>query len=130
MCRTRRADELGRFAALYADKVYIHNFLTDPLAALKHDVEQHEDIVRENFYDDLSVLAHLRPIIEAGKVTVVTPGGVSCAQCLAEQAWGKDAGERLGKEFDNLEEQLLREMQVSVRYERGVFRVGISALID
>jgi hypothetical protein len=126
VCRTRRADELGRFAALYADRVYIHNFLTDPLAAEKHGVELQEDVVKQEFYNDLSVLAHLRPIIEAGKVNIVTPVGVSCAQCLAEQAWGPEAGERLGKQFDELKEQLLRETQISIRFERGEFRIAIS----
>lgn len=73
-CRTKRVNELIQFAALYSDKIYIHNFLSN-FAAHKQDAPDEAGIshMRKVLANDLQVLSQLRPLIEAGRIVPITP---------------------------------------------------------
>ena len=71
-CRLRHVDQLAQFAAFYSDRVYIHNFLSNhehpPHSGYLPSLEER----RHTLLDDLEVLSHLRPLIEAGLIVPVT----------------------------------------------------------
>lgn len=83
-CRSARVKELSQFAALYSDRVYIHNFLSD--IASHAETENVEgallDRRRASFYNDLQTLLNFRPLIEAGRVVPVTAPYNWCPHCF------------------------------------------------
>jgi hypothetical protein len=95
-CREARALELAHFAALYGDKVYIHNFVGDhlrhPDAYADHEVSRFT--LNGQLYVDLVILNILRPLIEAGYVIPITMPKVDCPHCLAREHFGKNADKR------------------------------------
>jgi hypothetical protein len=68
-CRMRKLGELSRFAALYADRVYIQNFFAD------HHPDSHasrvdsDDDARIAFYEDLLLIGAIRPLVERNNRT-------------------------------------------------------------
>lgn len=81
-CRMRRAEELAQFAALYSDKVYTHNFLSDFTAHPESLTEADLDEMRSVLVNDLEVLLRLRPLIDAGRVVPITPPESWCPHCF------------------------------------------------
>src|SRR3982751_4252424 len=90
-CRIKHIDQLVPFAALYSDRVYVHNFLSD------HAEHAHSGYVvsleerRYKFLDDLQILLRVRPLIQAGLIVPVTATGERCNQCVALGAFGTGA---------------------------------------
>lgn len=79
-CRIGRAQKLCRLAALYSDRIYVYNFLSDfsPGKLGQEDCAAS----RQDFYNDLSVLFEILPLIKAGVVVPFTPKGHVCVGCL------------------------------------------------
>jgi hypothetical protein len=81
-CRSKRAEELSQFAALYSDKVYIHNFLSD---LARHPEAAHEVAIsrmRIVLAEHLEILLKLRPLIEANLIVPLTAPKVWCTHCF------------------------------------------------
>lgn len=82
-CRFEQAEELARFAALYADTVYI----TNPFAKYEHHLSEfasrNPESVKRLLVGDLMVLLYLRPLIEAGLVGLRESVSDFCPDCRA-----------------------------------------------
>lgn len=80
-CRLTRMKQLGQFAALYSDNIFIKNLMD----VIPTDYETHEeDNYKKIFYDNLSLLASVKPLIEKGYITVLSTGMVNyCPGCHA-----------------------------------------------
>ena len=111
-CRLTRADALGRFAALYADKVLIR----DPLELFVH-LQDHVDAeMLPNLADSLRVLYLLRPLLEAELIDLASGTLRVCPNCyrnlLAENGI---APERFDRAKDALSDRFVREVSVVIR---------------
>jgi hypothetical protein len=129
-CRLRHIDQLVPFAALYSDRVYIHNFLSN----LEH--EPHSVYIpslierRYTLLDDLQVIERIRPLIEAGLIVPVTSTGEVCNQCIARGAFGTDADKRFKRERRRLAQRFFKEMSVSLEYSDGEWVIHCDAPPD
>ena len=126
-CRIRHVDQLVQFAAFYSDKVYIHNFLSN------HEHQPHSGYIpsleerRYTVLDDLYVLSHLRPLIEAGLIVPVTSTDEVCPQCIALEAFGAEADKRFLRERRQLAERFLEEMTIFLNYRDGEWLLDCQA---
>lgn len=121
-CRIRRAEHLGQYAAMYADKVYIHNFLA---ARIAHADSRGSAELAEGFFDDLSVFVKLRPLIEAGLVVVFTPD-VYCSHCLVKRSFGADADKRFDSEIRQLRNRFLQEIEARFEWDSECIDLDVS----
>jgi len=106
--------ELGRFAGLYADRVYIQNFFADHLPGSHAVRGDSDDEARRAFYDDLVLIGAIRPLVEAGLVVPVTPSDEYCPHCIAKFALGAKGDRHIDREFRRLRKRYLDETQVNV----------------
>jgi hypothetical protein len=74
-CRVQRADDMARFAALYADHVVIRN----PFA--NYTPRNRVEYLRREIAGDIAVMARLKPLIRKGIVIVAPPVVALCAEC-------------------------------------------------
>ncbi len=132
-CRRRRIGELARFSALYADQVYINNFLSDYRPS-SHVLTSLDDLEwRMHFEDDITLLAALRPLVEAGRVNIITPATVVCTACLANESFGEAADKRFATIRRDLRRRFLEETtaKAELRYdELAIDLSGPSDLFD
>ena len=124
-CRIRHVDQLVQFAAFYSDRVYIHNFLSehDPHSGYSPSLEER----RYTLLDDLHVISHLRPLIEAGLIVPVTSTAEVCSQCIALEAFGADADKRFLRERKRLAQRFLEEMTIALNYCDGEWSLACQA---
>lgn len=96
-CRKKRLDELSRFAALYSDQVYIHNYLSDYSPLFGHSPKKDTEHFRVTAINDIGLLLEIRPLVEAGKIVVYTipTERRCCPYCLADLVFGTESGSRL-----------------------------------
>ena len=80
-CRVRRAHMLARFAALYADKVVAPMEIADPRADRHFHTRDAEYFFRESLAGTLLSVHEMRPVIEAGLITLAVPVGHFCEEC-------------------------------------------------
>ncbi len=116
-CRLRHIDELVPFAALYSDRVYIHNFLSNHEHVVESGYVPSLEERRLTLVDDLQVLQRVRPLIEAGLIVPVTSTDEVCSQCIARGAFGAEADKRFLTEQRRLAERFFENMSITV--ERG-----------
>jgi hypothetical protein len=114
-CRQKRVDGLARFAALYSDRVYIHNFVSD----YANHVERSDDLdvagLRSSFADDLKLLAHIRPLIDAGRIVPLAMPSGKCPHCTVEDSYGADAASRSQTVARSLEQRYLTDVTVTLQ---------------
>lgn len=132
-CRIRHAIELSQFAALYSDKVYIHNFLTN-LAS--HPDEPHDlSVLRAHLANGLEVLLRLRPLITAKRVIPVTSAESGCAHCFMAKVnaindFDPHVKQGLTSARDYLRKRFLTEAKVTIRMEGRQYEADIRAPED
>jgi hypothetical protein len=113
-CRLKRADEVARFGALYSDHVLIHNSLADLSPSFGHEPNSDSEEVRERLFTDLSVITHLRPLIEKRILIPYSTPQTYCSDCFATMNLGDDAGARFKNARRRLEQELLNSMAVEL----------------
>jgi hypothetical protein len=116
-CRSERLTQLAQFAALYSDRVYIHNFVSGHQRAPHHGERDSVDERRRWLLEDLSVLRHAVPLIERGLLIPITPLESVCNDCIAVGAFGTGADERFRRERSRLVNQFLNEVSVALVYD-------------
>jgi len=129
-CRIRHIDQLVPFAALYSDRVYVHNFLSDNA---EHAHSGHATSLDERRYkllDDLQVILRVRPLIEAGLIVPVTATGERCNQCVAVGAFGTGADKRFSSERRRLAARFAGEMSVVLEHADGEWSIQCKAPAD
>lgn len=114
-CRLRRVENLARFAALYADRVYIENYFFDythPSAFMD------ELLIRYCYTGDLKILLRLRPVLENDVLALVQPLYHICPQCAQEVLGAvKDIDTKIDKYMDGVREHCLPQTSVTAVYE-------------
>ena len=129
-CRLRRAQNLAQYAALYADKVFAYNNLAYHLA--RHD-EPEEEELKADVFDDLVILGYLRPLIEAGRIVLITPPDEFCPRCFGYKFAEKQFRQRTASLYRWLSDKFLNETQVQLEFrgpEYGFLVSGPEILLE
>ena len=119
-CRLNKVNKLAQFAALYSDKVYINNFF--------HGYEPHsfkeqkKDQIILDFTDELIIFSYLLPLLEAGKVQLVTFQGI-CPHCLSLKALDQNAKAEYERASKELQRKYYKELSYSLIYEEDTFKL-------
>jgi hypothetical protein len=115
-CRLRSVDKLSRFAALYADSIYIQDYYVPDLKEL---FQINEMEARYVYAGNLKVLAYLRPLIENSIIVLVEqPTQHICPHCMAEQFPGLDKQiNRANADFSSLATKYLRKTKAFIDVE-------------
>lgn len=79
-CRLKKIDQLARFAVLYSNKVYIRNFLGD----YEHLKNEPKIELLERLFNDLCIIWYIRPLIEKGHISLLSPIKHMCPYCFVE----------------------------------------------
>src|SRR5262245_25016164 len=94
-CRLRRIDQVGRFAALYSDKV----FVVDPFEQVRSPV-YFEASLRDDIVFAIALLFHLKSAFDAGLVSIGSRRIGFCDKCLVRlNSRAKKAETALVKRF-------------------------------
>jgi hypothetical protein len=120
-CREKAANELARFAALYSDQVIIHSYLSRYAPSWGHPPEKDSPDFRINVIDDIRLLLLLRPLIEAGKIVVISPEAEICPYCYALKLFGSRADQRLRKAMKRLSKDLSQMSMEVYKAESGCY---------
>lgn len=129
-CRTAHIEELGRFAALYSDRVYIRNPFMDYLIHPTHLKKDNESSLRLRFLADVRVLLRVRSLVEAGKVVPVTPPGNRCPHCLWTKDIASDERAELIPELHRLEEEYRTRTWATLRKAPHHYDIRVNAPAD
>lgn len=113
-CRMTRADELSRFAALYSDHVFFHNFLAASSPSFGHPPDKDTEDFRLKLFSDLAIFVYLRPLIESGILIPYSTPRVYCASCFAKFQIGDEAGKRVKKARRALNHMLLGAIDIKL----------------
>ena len=123
-CRLDKVKHLAQFAALYSDRIYIHNFFADHLKHLDRETPPNEERLRERFATDVAIYGFLRPLITAGYITPVTPPHY-CSHCFAEHILGHDDDKNLYRVFDGLADRYTDSITATLDWRPGEYDVHI-----
>ena len=123
-CRKERLNQIARIAALYSDKIHINNYFS-------HYTSHHyeNDSIHRDFYDDLSLIYQIRPLLENGIISKV-PGYCHC--CTSQGIAGDQNDIKRVKQIDEASNKLAQEYYtestVSIELEEdGTMMVAIQA---
>lgn len=133
-CRVKHVDELSQFAALYSDKVYIQNFLSDFHEFTSSTIED-LPLYQVMLEKDLEVLLRLRPLIEAEKVIPITNIDSWCSKCFgvrveAIDGFAPEIMDGLALAGHQLRERFLSESKVTIERFGKNYRVAVRASED
>lgn len=127
-CRLQRVRALGRYAAAIADRVYVHNPFSVYLPTANGDYDIRDSPkLRENFVADLVVLLQVAPLIEEGLVVPFPSEEHYCHYCLAQDAFGEDANERLKTAIDGYRRRFRDQTKVMVSRAHPGFTIRLRA---
>lgn len=111
-CRHKKLLELARYAALYSDKVFIHNFISDYSPTFGHPPKKDSIDLRKKIYDDLNLFLSIKPLIEHGIIIPFIPQGHFCLGCLTEQTFGLNARKKLKIILKRLSDEIFDNTEV------------------
>ncbi|WP_461412854.1 hypothetical protein [Gemmatimonas sp.] len=114
-CRLRHVSGLREFAALYSDRVYVHNFLAEHYSHPRELAALGDDQVRARFWNDVSIIRELLPMISAGIVAPVTLTGAICPHCFAESHPESQLAIQIEAVSAKLAEECFATMRVELR---------------
>lgn len=118
-CRLAKVRELTQFAALYSDMVYIKNFFYEYTYCSPFLMENKAELIR-SFGNDLTVFCAFLPLIEAGKLKIVTFRDI-CPHCLSVDALQKNAKAEYEKASQELQRRYYKEITYSLSYDDDEF---------
>lgn len=132
-CRLNRAYELAQFASLYSDRVYVRSFFSkySPLATSRY--KGLEEVIRNNFAEDLTIVAQLRPLIEKGAIVPFSMPTNFCPCCLAKLYLNEEFHAPLLKAYEDLKSDYLDKVSYALVCRGGRYfleRKGPEILID
>jgi hypothetical protein len=109
-CRLRNLDSAARFAALYADRVYI----TNPFEPYV-DLESAGDFMRRTLAGDIMGMLYVQPLLEEGILCVQNNIVGLCRDCLAEvEGLEREISKKVDRARRRLLERYLKEVKVQV----------------
>lgn len=120
-CRAKQATELAQFSALYSDRVYINNFLASPF--IQHGLSESD--FRKSYFDDLVIIGILRPLIQAGRIVLITPRKNICLRCSVEEVLHGDPDKKFDRAYSHFLERYKNEVVFSI--EKDARRTSLVA---
>ena len=123
-CRLDKVKHLAQFAALYSDRIYIHNFFADHLNHLDRKTPPNEEWLRKRFATDVAIYGFLRPLITAGYIIPVTPPRY-CSHCFVEHILGHDDDKNLHRVFNGLIDRYTDSITATLYWHPGRYDVHI-----
>lgn len=121
-CRIGAANELGRYAALYADRVYIQNPFNRYHSAFGDDSEG----LRSDFTHDVAVIQHLLPLIEAGCVVPVSLSLEHCMHRLPKGTYGAQASKHTAAALRQIESDIVDSLKCELVWDDNEVTLQIS----
>ena len=89
-CRLNRIDHLSRFAAFYADSIFLPNYFTYLRHLFAHVSSQYEDFdFRYAFVGDIKILNKIKPLLKNSIIKFIhplNPGLTICPTCAAAKS--------------------------------------------
>ena len=116
-CRYKKLLELARYAALYSDKVYIHNFISDYSPTFGHPPKKDSIDLRKQICEDLNLFLSIKPLIEHDIIIPFIPQGHFCLGCLTEQTFGLNARKKLKMLLKRLSDEIFDNTDVEFYIE-------------
>jgi len=115
ICRLNKLDSVARFAALYADKVFIEN----PFERYLSSESVYDPTTKTTMLaGDILGLLYLRPLFQAGLLSIRHNINLLCSNCLAEvEALEQKVSKQLDRARKQLQKRYLREVQVHILKE-------------
>jgi hypothetical protein len=121
-CRIRAANELGRYAALYADRVYIQ----DPFNGYHDAFGEDSEEFRSDFTHDVAVIQHLLPLIEAGCVVPVSLSVEHCMHRLPKGTYGAQASKHTAAALRQIESDIVDSLKCELVWNDDEVKLQIS----
>lgn len=103
-CRENNLNKLARIAALYSDKVYINNFFSYFQSHCLCD-----DNIGVNFYNDLSLVYFIRPLLESGRISIISKVPPLCPTCMSGAIVGDKKNKKRIKEVNSAVSDIAKE---------------------
>jgi hypothetical protein len=113
--RMTHIDQLARFSALYSDRVYIYNFMSDYLTGDIDPTKESE--FRTNFTNDLIMLNSVRPLIERNILVPYSFPKIDCINGLVSTTMSDDWGIFVNQEHKRLNDLFLNNVDVIFKRE-------------
>lgn len=120
--RIERVDELARFALMYSDRVFINNFFSEYTHYTKSDIT----LLRERLYEDLCLLAYMKPFMESEYLTFFAPPK-GCIHQWTREILDPDAIKRLNNEKKRLLKEYLKVTSISLSQKNGEYKLACEA---
>ncbi len=124
-CRVNNVRNLGQFAALYSDRVYVPNFLASHADHWDPN-EQGSAELRENIKNDVEVLVAVRPLIENGHIIPVSPQSGVCARCFNAYESSRPEVEKSDRARRELEKAFFESTTIEVFRGRDGYELKYS----
>jgi hypothetical protein len=122
-CRLERVESLGRFAALYAERIVVQN----PFEAYL-DSQHLSEMALEDLANDLHVMFYLRPLIESGIITFALNVTHFCKECYRKHTHEPEQfDEKVNQVQKALELQFLKDARFALNKRQGYYTLEISA---
>lgn len=114
-CRVKRAREVGEFAALFSDRVFIHNILSER----RSDTSER---FKENLKNDLKIICTVLPLIESGRIVPISAhSNQICLHCAAREAIGIKDAKRFTRALKALIKRFQTETKMSLQRKDDLF---------
>ena len=111
-CRKERADELARFAVLYSDHVFFHNFLSHLSPSFGHPPDIDTEDFRLQLLDDFEIFTYLQSPIDSGILIPYSTSQVYCLSCFARSQINDEASKRINKAKHTLNKMLMKSIDI------------------
>ena len=118
-CRKERADELARFAVLYSDHVFFHNFLASLSPSFGHPPDIDTEEFRLGLLDDFEIFTYLQSPIESGILIPYSTPQVYCVSCFARTQINDEASKRIEKAKHTLNHMLRESIDIQLNHIDG-----------
>jgi len=120
-CRSKKVDDLARFALMYSDKVYINNYFYD----YTHFADNELSDLRRMLVDDLYILLKIRPLIDNGFISILTAPGNICPTCLSLNNFDKHVEKRIKSEEKSLSKKIIDACSGKIIVEDGDYKLDL-----
>ncbi len=117
-CRISRINNLARFALMYSNRVFINSFFTK-YRYIKSDEEFR--LAKKSLYDDLIVLHQIRPLLQHGYISLVSPEMDICFSCQAKEILGENASKRFDRQYKRLQQDYLARMTAECKMDDALY---------
>lgn len=111
-CRNKNINSMLQFAALYSDRVYSYNFLSDV------NRKRSDNDIRDRFCDDVKLLCTIEPLVSSGNIQL-THFGTVCPHCTFEKYIRTTTQDKIDAVRSEFIKDYYKEVKFTLEYEAG-----------